>query len=58
MSSDVLPAPALLINLPLFRELAKLRAGDNSALDAAIARVTAEAEDEDVNKICAFNSAL
>lgn len=61
MSTDVVPLPPVLIDLSKYN-LADLTNNPNkplsAALQAAIDRVTTDAEDADATKICAFNSAI
>lgn len=61
MSTDALAPPLGLIDLSKYN-LAELMSNEDkplsAALLAAIERVTANAEDEDASRVCAFNSAL
>jgi FXSXX-COOH protein len=50
-------APVPLIDLSQY-DLTTLVQGDSSALDEAIARIVANAENADTAMVCAFNSAI
>ncbi len=60
VAADVYASPGVgsgLIDLSSF-SLAALRQIGNEMLDAAIRRITEQAEGEPVEAVCAFNSAL